>query len=177
MSDQNEVRDIIPQDHAPVDVETLRDNFTAIWTEIQNLPEGQAVQTSAVLVTIFEQMSALEVQTNHYFTLLQTAAQLFADMRLQRDIALDDLEHLRKHQVERGRQEIVSNMTIMNDLTPTEAKRFLEALIGETPGPLSAWTRTQLIDKIKEVAGEVFELEVDYGDYLADIDFEEIDHD
>ena len=176
---RNEITEFTPKSAMQaVDIEDLKNKFGQLWEFVQDLPEeSQIVEANQLLVDVFQVMQSLETQSDDLFQKLQVAAELFADMRFQRDITLEELEKERKRRHENEKRHILSDMGIMNNITPTQAKRFLDALTGDTTFPLDEWTREELIETIEKVEREVFEDEMYHADAeaLAKIDFEKVD--
>ena len=178
MTEQDRITSIVPKDQDVLDIDQLNDLSHVLWNLIQDIPdEEKRVEASSLLVSIFEKTQQLDTQSDDLLQRINIIAEIAKDMRLQRDIALDALDAERKRRHENERKRIMTDISIMNNIAPTQSKRFLDALTGDTEIPLDDWTREDLIAFIERIDREVFEDEMYHADAdaLAKIDFNEVE--
>ena len=141
---------------------TVQEEFTVVWGLIQSMPNEQRIQAE----------SALKRAYNHVTGNIQALLAMADELRLQRDITINEIAFIRKHRGHVSYDDVARDMAMEIDgINYEEARRVVDVLCGMSDFAVTNWDVMGLREAIRLLTEDINEnilLEAEYERDLAE---------
>ena len=121
---------------------TIQDQFNTVWNLVQSMPDEQRTAAEQAIVRAY----------NHATDNINALIVMADDLRLQRDIAINEIAFIQKHRGHISYDDVARDMSMeIDDLTYEDARNIVDVLCGMSDHAVSNWDLMDVREAIRRL--------------------------